>query len=388
MRKALKAALAEPRVPDPPTRVWRDWALLGALMVGAVVEGFVHADLLWRPVTIVIGFALTVTVLWRRSHPLAMLAVTFGTIFTLDLLGTLIAGRTVELYTSGFVLILLYALFRWGSGREVAVGLAIALLVLVESQITSYTGLGDAIGGAIILLVPAELGAMIRYQRKSRHQQLEQVKLEEREMLARELHDTVAHHVSAIVIQAQAGRFLAKSSSLEGAADALEVIEEEAARTLAEMRAIVAGLRDGLGSPTRPAEMSPQRGIAEIEQLAKLAASDSPQVDVELAGDLHHLRPSVESALYRLAQESITNALRHARNPTRVLVRVVGDDESVRLTVSDNGEVSSVNAHAPGYGLVGMSERTTLLGGSLDAGPGPERGWIVQAVLPRRGRFA
>ena len=89
--------------------------------------------------------------------------------------------------------------------------------------------------------------------------------------------------------------------------------------------------------------------------------------------------------MYRLAQESITNALRHARHATRIVVCVAGEDDYVRLTVRDDGDASSADRSPFGYGLVGMTERATLLGGTLEAGPGLEEGWTVNAVLPRAG---
>ncbi len=158
---------------------------------------------------------------------------------------------------------------------------------------------------------------------------------------------------------------------------ALEVIEEAASRTLAEMRAMVGALRDG-GEP----ELAPQRGVADVERLARDTAH-GPRVDVELSGDLDALRPSVASAIYRLAQESITNALQHARHATRIDVSVAGEADCVRLTVRDDGDAGSDGRGSSGYGLLGMTERATLLGGSLEAGPRPDRGWTVTAVLPR-----
>ena len=218
----------------------------------------------------------------------------------------------------------------------------------------------------------------MRYRASSRLREADQIRLREREQLARELHDTVAHHVSAIAIRAQAGRTLA--ASRPGAAvDALEVIEEAASRTLAELRALVGALRDG-----DDAELAPQRGVADIERLAD-AAGDGPRVDVQLAGDLDDLRPLVGAAIYRIAQESITNAVRHARHATRIDVRVTGDRDCVRLTVRDDGEAGTRRRTVSGYGLVGMTERAALLGGSLEASPNAGSGWTVTAVLPRTG---
>lgn len=105
----------------------------------------------------------------------------------------------------------------------------------IASLATDFTGAADAIGGAVVLLFSAALGASIRYRQTARDQLIERAELQERELLARELHDTVAHHLSAIAIQAQAGLFLAGSSSLSGAVEALEIIEQEASQTLTEL---------------------------------------------------------------------------------------------------------------------------------------------------------
>ena len=203
--------------------------------------------------------------------------------------------------------------------------------------------------------------------------------MREREQLARDLHDTVAHHVSAIAVRAQAG--LAMSASDDRAArEALQVIETEATRTLAEMRMMVRSLRQD-ESP----DFSPN---PRIQDLARLAGKSSgrPVVEVQISGDVDAVSPSVSTAIYRLAQESITNARRHARHATRVDVFVDIDDEYVRLRVHDDGDlVAERTFSSAGYGLIGMIERAELLGGTCEAGPGADRGWTVTAVLPRGG---
>jgi signal transduction histidine kinase len=267
-------------------------------------------------------------------------------------------------------------LVRWGSGREVIIGLPIIVAAGVLGIATDFTNIGEAAGGFVFLMFPAVLGALVRFWTRSRTREIDQVRLREREQLARELHDTVAHHVSAMVIRAQAGRVVATSDP-EAAVDALRVIEEEGSRTLAEMRTMVGALRD-----REDASLTPLNGVTDIERLARTIDGEPP-VRVGLTGDLDELGPAVGAATYRIAQESVTNALRHARNATRIDVQVVGDQDAVRLTVRDDGDQvhgSSVNA---GYGVVGMTERAALLGGTLDAGPGPGRGWVVDAVLPR-----
>ena len=374
MRNAVRSLWAEPRVPNPPTRVWRDWALVAVLVPLAVLEVILREDLVWRPVALVLGAAPVFTLLWRRTHPLVVVAVAFGAQTLADVATLFGADESAVLYTTAYVLLLPYSLFRWGSGRDAAIGLAMILVGLFISD----TGL-DLVFAIGFFLFSAALGAAIRYQASSRLREMDQVKLREREQLARELHDTVAHHVSAIAIRAQAGRTLAAADP-NAAVDALEVIEEEASRTLAEMRTMVGALRQG-----EEPDLAPQRGVADIERLAR-SAGDSPRVDVELSGDLDDLPSSVEAGIYRLAQESITNAVRHARHATRVKVSVVGDDRSVRLTVSDDGDSGSLSASASsGYGIAGMTERAKLLGGTLEAGPSRDRGWTVDAVLPRNG---
>jgi len=374
VRNAVRSLWAEPRVPDPPTRVWRDWALVAVLVPLAVLEVILRDELVWRPVALVLGAAPVFTLLWRRTHPLVVVAVAFGAQTLADVATLFGADESAVLYTTAYVLLLPYSLFRWGSGRDAAIGLAMILVGLFISD----TGL-DLVIAIGFFLFSAALGAAIRYQASSRLREMDQVKLREREQLARELHDTVAHHVSAIAIRAQAGRTLAAADP-NAAVDALEVIEEEASRTLAEMRTMVGALRQG-----EEPDLAPQRGVADIERLA-LSAGDRPRVDVELSGDLDDLPSSVEAGIYRLAQESITNAVRHARHATRVKVSVVGDDRSVRLTVSDDGDAGSLSASASsGYGIAGMTERAKLLGGTLEAGPSRDRGWTVDAVLPRNG---
>ena len=378
MRNAVRSLWAEPRAPDPPARVWLDWVLVGVLVPMAVLEASLRDDVVWPAVSLMLALGLLFPILWRRTHPLAAVAVAFGAVIAVDIAALIDGVGPVGLYANGFVLLFPYSLFRWGSGREAVIGLAIIVTAGGLGIAADFTDVFEAVFGMAFLLFPAALGASVRYRTASWLREIDQVKLREREQLARELHDTVAHHVSAIAVRAQAGQVVAASHP-SAAVDALEVIEEEASRTLAEMRIMVGALRD-----TEKADLAPQRGVADIERLAR-SAGDSPRVDVTLAGGLDELRPSVEAAIYRLAQESITNAVRHARHATRIDVRVFGDDRSVHLTVSDDGEAGPSDRPPPGYGIAGMAERAKLLGGTLTAGPDPGRGWTVDAVLPRNG---
>jgi signal transduction histidine kinase len=224
------------------------------------------------------------------------------------------------------------------------------------------------------LTAAAAGGAALRYRAESWRRALDQVRSQERVGLARELHDMVAHHVSAIAVQAQAGRAMAGQRP-EAALEALAVIEGEASRTLAEMRAMVRVLRDGA-----PAEYAPQPGVTDLVSLAR--RDPVPVVDVKLPDDLDELPLQVDAAVYRLAQEALTNALRHARNPSRVEIRVVQGGGRLRLRVTDDGQIDAARSTSHGFGLLGMTERVQLLGGTLHAGPAPEGGWTVDAELP------
>lgn len=385
MKDAIRSALAEPRVPNPPIRVWRDWALVVVLVAIAALEGVFREDIGWRGPSLVLGVILIFTLLWRRTHPLAMIIISIGSMTLMTVLAALSGVEAdVGLYTAVFMLLLPYSLLRWASGRDGAIGLAIIAVAAAVNGVAAAAGsTPDAIfepliGSAIFFAFPAALGASVRYQANSRLREIDHVKLREREQLARELHDTVAHHVSAIVIQAQAGEIAAESRP-DAAVDALAVIEKEATRTLAEMRTMIGALREN-----EDVDLAPQSGVADIRRLAA-EVGDSTSVNVQLSGDLGELTPSVDRAIYRLAQESITNAIRHAHNATRIDVFVTGDDESVRLSVRDDGDETLGSRNPSGYGLIGMTERATLLGGTLDAGPRPDAGWAVTAVLPKTG---
>lgn len=374
---ALRSLWAEPRAPDPPVRVWRDWLLVGVLLPLSLLDGVFREDLVWRIPTTLLGVALVFSLLWRRTNPLLMVLLAFGATASMNLVAIASGVRWEGLVSGAGLLLLPYALLRWGSGRDAVIGLAVVLTSMALGFIANFNEWGEVVGGSLFVLFPAALGASVRYQDNSRTRDREQVKLREREQLARELHDSVAHHVSAIVIQAQAGRALAKSRP-EAADGALQVIEEAASRALDEMRSMVGALR-GNGE----AELAPQPGLSDIERLAR-GTEAGPRVSVEVVGDLGSIRPPVGAALYRLAQESITNAIRHAKGATRVDVRIEGDGESVRLTVCDDGRGAASDS-GTGYGLVGMAERARLLGGRLEAGPNREQGWTVVAELPMVG---
>lgn len=341
---------------------------MALIAVLAVVEGVLRSAELPQPLLAVIAvLAALPTVLWRRILPLAMLVLAMVP-FTL-----LLPDST--LYTSLFVMVNVYALFRWGSGRDLVLGSA-ALAASLGLTFVRGGGLEDLIGGFGLLVSVVLLGITFRFRAASRHRGLERIRVREREHLARDLHDTVAHHVSAIAIRAQAGLAVAPRDS-RAAEDALRVIEAEAATTLSELRSMVRVLRQD-----DTAELAPSPRLGDIEQLAGTRPGGMT-VAVTVEGDDSSIPPPVAAAVFRLAQESVTNALRHARQLSRVDVLVVADDGGVRVNVTNDGDLAA--SPSPGFGIIGMMERAALLGGTCQAGPMPGGGWAVTAVLPRVG---
>lgn len=356
-------------VPAPPARVWRDWVLVGALAPLIVVEAALRAEVPARWAWAAVLMALLPTLLWRRTRPFTMLAIAFAVTSVVGLF----AGGDPQLYTTAYVIVLLYAAMRWGSGRAMA-GAAIVVTVGWFVSLLGPTTPGDVIGSIAVVVSVCSIAAALRWRAAVRARELDRVRLLERAELARELHDTVAHHVSAIAIQAQAGTVLGADDP-DAATEALRVIEGEAARTLTEMRSMVRVLRQA-----GEVDHEPSPGIAELD---RLVAAGPPAVRVTVTGDTGGLPSSIGAAVFRIAQESVTNARRHARQATVVDVTVRAGADDVRLEVRDDGEAAA--SARPGFGVTGMVERATMLGGTCTAGPAPDGGWIVVAELPRTG---
>ncbi|GAA1448318.1 sensor histidine kinase [Nocardiopsis tropica] len=376
MHGLLRSLWNEPRPPGARGPTWWDGTLVVVCALAALTEGALRPDLPWPVPTVAVVAGLAPALLWRRTRPLTVVAAVFGGAIVLTLAT---GGGAGQMYTTVYFLALPYALVRWGSGREVAAGAAIVLLSSSVDLFLDTAQAADLLGGAAVLFATGALGSALRYRGRARAREIDRARLLEREHIARELHDTVAHHVSAMAIRAQAGQAVARTRP-EAAVEALGVIESEASRALGEMRTMVRALRRG-----EPAERSPGPGIGALEELA-CRSGPGPAVEVEITGSFDGLPPAVTAALHRLARESVTNARRHARDATLVTVRVDADDTSVHLSVGDDGDTGRLRPTAPpGYGLIGMAERAELLGGRCEAAPNPGGGWTVTAVLPRSG---
>ena len=368
----------EPRPAGAPPVGRPDWLLVGLFGAAAVIEGIARPDLAWRPLVIVLALALLPALLWRRSRPLLAALIGWGVAALLSILQLTTNAGDLGLLSMMAVLILLYSLVRWGSGPEVVVGIAFVTVVVVLGMYAASAGWAEVLGATALLLMIVALAVVFRYRADLWERQQREIRNEERVALARELHDTVAHHVSAIAVQAQAGRVVAATRT-NGALEALEVIEEEASRALEELRSMVGALRDDR------TDLRPQQGIDDLSRLERHGGLSGPRVTVTIGGHLDGVRSSVDAACFRLAQEAVTNALRHARHASEVEVRVDGDDDNIHLTVVDDGRGAGTSTTtATGFGLIGMAERARLLGGTFEAGPRPDGGWAVTATLPRQ----
>ena len=299
--------------------------------------------------------------LWRRTHPLTVVAVVVVAQTIADVSLLFGAGASSVLFTTAYVLILPYTLVRWASGRDVLIGFGFIVANWIFGDLVNATAISEIFTSLVFLLFPASVGAAVRYRTSSRMRALDQVRLREREQLARELHDTVAHHVSAIAIRAQAGRVVGAADPA-AAMDALIVIEAEASRALTEMRMMVGTLREG----DEPA-LAPQQGIQDI---AGWRGQPGPR-----CGWTSTCPESwTTSALGRRRDLSTGAGVDHqcrascaSRDQGRRLChgrRRIGAPHRLRRR---RGQCW--RARSDGYGLVGMAERAALLGGTFEAGP-------------------
>ena len=200
---------------------------------------------------------------------------------------------------------------------------------------------------------------------------------EERQRIARELHDVVAHAISVVVLQSRGGRRVVGTEP-ERAREAFSAIERTSAEALSEMRRLLGLLRADEDQP-----MLPQPTLARLDALAEdLRASGLP-VEVVVEGEPGDLPPGVDVSAYRIVQEALTNALKHA-GPARARVRVAHEPGAVTIEVVDDGEGAAEAPRAPGsgHGLVGIRERVAIVGGRVEAGPRPSGGYAVSARLP------
>jgi signal transduction histidine kinase len=384
------------------TRIWpRVKAhLFDVLIVLAALGGVIEMTLtrggkdspdgpLW--VLVLASLVATLPLLGRRRFPFAAPAAA-----VLGLGALSFVEGTVVPYSFVVFLSVVTCSFLFGMQLERRQGLAgLALLIAIGAVVTRndpegttsdlvFTSVvfGAAWLGGLALGVRLEEAAEAKERAaRAEQEQEEQARTavaEERQRIARELHDVVAHSVSVMTVQAGGVRRLLHADQQRERA-ALEQIEQTGRQALAEMRRLLGILRQPTDEPAR----APQPGMASLGALIQQMREAGLPVDYRIRGEPRPLPPGIDVSAYRIVQEALTNALKYA-GPARAEVMVSYGREVLQLDVVNDGVVDQDNGGESGHGLVGMHERVALYGGKLEIGPLGDRGFAVRALLPVR----
>lgn len=372
-----------------------DFAL--AVVVGILVTvAYVGDGIAPVASSVVLASAL----MMRRVLPAAALAVA-----TLGAFGQLIAS---DLPLVGIVVVpmIVYSCARWADPRvgQAALGLGVAGALLgptrwafsVGPSTTAliYFAMGVTGCAGIVLaayLVGRRRRDVVENTRERRQSALERSRLtmaeqeqraavaavDERNRIARELHDIVAHSLSVIVVQAEGGRALAAKRP-EQAGEVLGTIAETSREALEEMRRMVGLLRSGRTEDEQTSYL-PAPGLPEIPELVR---KTSDTAELVVFGEAPVVSQALGLTAYRIVQESLTNVLKHAGPTATARVTLAFTATSVEIEVSDSGRGEAVAPDGHGHGLQGMAERVALHGGVLSAAPRPTGGFCVRASLP------
>ena len=317
----------------------------------------------------------------RRRLPWAAGLIVFGVLLAL-------ADESGRLTIAGLVaLLVVLSLFAARYARRWSVVLALPFLF---NAVAPLGGHGPNFPGVLLLAVVVaaqafgdsrrQRGQAITERDETRRAMADtlqdQAVMGERARIARDLHDVVAHHVSAIAVQAETARLTTEGMPDEGRAH-LEAIAQTARDALGEMRRLLGVLRaDADGEPER----APQPGLARLDELLDTARAAGTQVRVTLDGRVVPLSPGVDLCAYRILQEALTNARRHAPGAD-VEVEIQYSAEMLRLRVRDDGP-GPAEGQLDGHGLLGMRERAIMVGGTLTIGAANGDGFVVEAELP------
>ncbi|WP_409467838.1 sensor histidine kinase [Streptomyces sp. HC307] len=341
--------------------------------------------------TLALQAGLVLPLLWRRRKPL----VAFGAIAAVFLLQWSL-GAVLRADIALFIA--LYSLALHGRLRQLpwAGAVMAGAMVLVALRVSHAVSVWDALffllGTATAALA---LGLVIRFRRaqlaglRERAAQLEIERDQrsrlatatERARVAREMHDIVGHNLAVIVSLADAGAY-ATDTAPERGKEALNLIGDTGRQALGELRRVLGVLREAADNPSSGPLLSPQPGIMDIDMLCAGVRAAGPEVVYRTVGDMDTLDKGVQLAAYRIVQEALTNALKHAGADTRVSLSIVVEDTRLEIRVQDTGP-SGPNKppNEEGHGLVGMRERAALYGGTVSAGPAAGGGWSVQVTL-------
>jgi signal transduction histidine kinase len=279
----------------------------------------------------------------------------------------------------------LYALAVWTPPRRFAAGLALFVasglgMSAGPKQDLHSTAPFIVVGAVVMVLVRRVLGERERRAQlaeRERDVAAREAVVEERARIARELHDAIAHNVSMMVVQAGAERRVVDAES-GSTRDVLETIERIGRGALTEMRRLVGMLRSDVADP-----LAPHPGLDDLSTLVRQVREAGLPVDLQVEGERRDLPVGIELSAYRIVQEALTNALKHA-GQARASVRVRYGRDSLELEIVDDGAGAPVPLSSGGHGLVGMRERVALYGGRLDAGRRPSGGFSVRVLLPIR----
>ena len=337
--------------------------------------------------TVPTALLLTIPLAWRRRAPAPVAVAVVSGIALRGLLGV----DANEGITETIALVLaLYSLAFHDDLVRAAAGLAAcAALVWISVSASDGTGTSDYVFAGLLLAAPWIAGRVIlgiqgraqaaerRADEAVREQQAQAAAAvaEERQRIARELHDVIAHSITVMLMNTGATRRLLKPEQ-ERERDGLLTVETTGRNALAEMRRLVSMLR----RPEEPAALGPQPSLGQLDALGDEIRRLGVQVVLHTSAYDPNLPPGLDLAAYRIIQESLTNVVKHA-GATRATVTVASSREGLAITVVDDGR-SAPPPNSFGHGLVGMRQRAAIYGGSLEAGPLPGGGFRVHAYLP------
>lgn len=285
---------------------------------------------------------------------------------------------------------------RWVVACSVLDGVAVVVLPLRVIRGSLRDDSTAGMTGAVLVLVllvavMAGLGGYLRVLDHRRGVAVTETRRSERLAMAADLHDFVAHHVTGILVQTQMARMMAVTEP-ENLDPVLAGIQNAATEALSSMRRTVGILREGPQDLTGPGPAD-RHPAADLSSLADLVGDFGGFVgpkavlhrDPSVPADLPH---EVQAAAHRVVQEALTNVRRHAADATEVTVGLTYEHGTLRVLVRDDGRGGTQMPHAArggGFGIVGLTERVTALGGELRTGPRPDTGWEVIALLPTEG---
>jgi signal transduction histidine kinase len=372
-------------------------ALIALAFAGLIALQFVSSD---HPgsepnaVNLVGGLLLALPLAWRRRAPMAMICAFVAAGFANEALGGGLfsfpapgdADGTPPFGSLVTAVVAFYSLGAHAGERESAVGVAIGTagfwaMVIVSGQVD----FGSFFFSTALAVAPWLVGRNARARSlrlaAAQREQAQRTRLavsDERARIARELHDVVAHSVGVIVVQAEGARRVFERDP-DRAREALDSIEQTARTALADMRRSLGVLRRESGK----AELEPQPGIDDLGELLERARGGGLAVELAVEGEPTPLPQGVDLSAYRIVQEALTNAIKHA-GPVRTQVTVRYGERQLELEVADDGPGPSPNGaeSKTGHGLAGMRERVAAHGGALQTGAGPQGGFLVRASLP------